>query len=101
MSAKLTATLKNYHNGGGDLTLNVTSALISANTVALVRVIKLIVTRKPDQYSSRLGMFAFVRRRPGYQSLGFPEATLTFETYSADGKFISRTVVVFFDVGFE
>jgi hypothetical protein len=96
-----TLTIKNYHNNGGDLTLKLTSSITSERIVGKVQIIKLIVTRKPDKHSSRLGMFAFVRRRPGYQSLGFSEMTLTIDRFSADGKFVSRTIVVFFDVGVE
>jgi hypothetical protein len=102
MSAELNLTIKNYHNRGGDLRMKITSAITSEKTVGSIRVIKLIITRKPDQHSSRLGMFAYLRNnRSGYQSLGFAEITLTFDRYSDNGKFLSRTVVVFFDVGVE
>ena len=102
MSAKTTITIKDYFNAGGDLKLEVKDSIISEKPVGTVRVIKLKVTRKPDKYSSRLGMFAYVRNtQPGYQSLGFPQVTLTFDRYSADGKFISRTQIDFFDVAVE
>ncbi len=101
MSSELSLTIKDYHNGGGDLKMKILSAITSEKMVGSAQVIRLIITRKPDQHSSRLGMFAFVRRRPGYQSLGFTEMTLTFDRFSDDGKFLSRTVVVFFGVGIE
>jgi hypothetical protein len=99
MSNELSLTIKNYHNGGGDLKMKITSSITSEKTVGSVRVIKLVITRKPDQHSSRLGMFAFIRRtQPGYQSLGFSQATLAFDRYADDGKLLSREAVVFFDV---
>ncbi|MEP6922908.1 MAG: hypothetical protein ABI954_00465 [Pyrinomonadaceae bacterium] len=102
MSSKHTLTIKDYHNRGGDLTVEINVSITSEKIVNSVKIIKLKVTRKPDQYSSRLGMFAFVRNtRPGYQSLGFSQVTTTFDTYSADGKFLSRTVSVFSDVAVE
>ena len=100
-SMEQTLTIKNYHNGGGDLTLKLTGSIISGRVVGKTQIIKLTVVRKPDKHSSRLGMFAFLRRRPGYQSLGFSEMTLTIDIFSADGKLTSKTIVVFFDVGVE
>jgi|GEM_PF-3125059 len=99
MSSKLSLTIKDYHNGGGDLDMKITSAITSEKIVGKVRIIKLTITRKPDQNSSRLGMFAFLRRtQKGYQSLGFSQVTLTFDRYSADGKFLSSAMIDFFDV---
>ncbi len=100
MGSNLTLTIKNYHNGGGDLQLKITSSATSEKVLSGQKIIKLIVTRKPDQYSSRLGMFAFLRNnQPGYQSLGFPQATIAMERFSdSDGKFISTTLIDYFDV---
>ena len=102
MSVRHTITIKDYFNAGGDLTLEVKDSIISEKPVGGVTVIRLKVTRKPDKYSSRLGMFAYIRNtQPGYQSLGFSQVTLTFDQYSADGKFVSRTLIEFFDVAVE
>jgi hypothetical protein len=100
MSSKLTLTIKDYHNGGGDLELKITSSGTSERVFNGTRIIKLTVTRKPDQHSSRLGMFAYLRNnQPVYQSLGFPQATVTFDKYSDDdGTFISKTLIDYFDV---
>ncbi len=100
MSCGLSITIKDYHNGGGDLTLKLTSTQISQGASNLGP-IKLIVTRKPDQHSSRLGMFAFLRTQPGYKSLGFSQLTLTFTKCDDDGKFLSLTTSVYFDVAIE
>lgn len=101
MSIEQSLTIKNYHNNGGDLRIVITSSLTSERMVGKVKIIKLTITRKPDQHSSRLGMFAFVRRRPGYQSLGFSEMTLSIDQYSKNGKFENKTSIIFYDVGVE
>jgi hypothetical protein len=102
MSSKLTVTIKDYHNGGGDLTIEVIEAVTSERKVGGVDVIKLRVTRKPDKHSTRLGMFAYIRNtQPGYKSLGFSEVTLIFDRFANDGKFLSRTITVFSGVAVE
>ena len=102
MSDRHTIIIKDYFNAGGDLKLEVKDSIVSEKPVGAVKVIRLRISRKPDKYSSRLGMFAYVRNtQPGYQSLGFPQVTLTFDRYSADDKFISRILIYFFDVAVE
>ncbi len=102
MSSKFTLTIKDYHNGGGDLTFQINGAIISEKKVGGVDIIKLKIVRKPDKHSTRLGMFAYLRNtQPGYQSLGFSDVTLIFDRFAADGKFLSRTITVFSDVGVE
>jgi hypothetical protein len=97
MSCGLSLTIKDYHNGGGDLTLKLTGAQYSEKASSPV---KLIVYRKPDEHSSRLGMFAYLRNnQPGYQSLGFSELTLTFVKCSDAGAVVSISTNVYFDVG--
>lgn len=100
MSCGLSITIKDYHNGGGDLTLKLTGAQYSEKA-ANSGPIKLIVYRKPDQHSSRLGMFAFLRTQPGYQSIGFSQLTLTFMRCDDAGAFLSLTTSVYFDVAVE
>ncbi len=60
-----------------------------------VRIVKLIVDRKPDKHSNRLSLFAQLHSKPGYQSLGFPEVVLTHDTYSDSGKFLARVMYSF------
>lgn len=99
MSFEISLTIKNYHNRGGDLTLKLSSAQYSEQASNSGRV-KLVVFRKPDQYSSRLGMFAFLRNtQNGYQGIGFTEATLTFRDLNDSGGVVSMAVNVFYDVG--
>lgn len=100
MSSNLTLTIKDYHNGGGDLVLKISGSVTSEKVQNGQKIIKLIVTRKPDQHSSRLGMFAYLRsNQPGYQSLGFPQATIEMERFSdSGGEFISTTLIDYFDV---
>ncbi|MEP6904260.1 MAG: hypothetical protein ABJA66_21255 [Actinomycetota bacterium] len=102
MSGKLTLTIKDYHNGGGDLTIPIIEALTSEKKVGGVAVIKLRIVRKPDKHSSRLGMFAYIRNtQPGYQNLGFSEISLIFDRFADDGKFLSRTITVYSGVAVE
>lgn len=102
MGSKQTVIIKNYHNGGGDLTLEVSMSGISEKMVGGMKIIRLKIARKPDKHSTRLGMFAFLRNtQPGYQNIGFSEVTLTFDRFSEAGKFLSRTFIVFMDVAVE
>lgn len=56
----------------------------------------LTVTRKSDKHSTRMGLFAHLRRNePGYQTLGFPEITLMIDKYANNGQFMSRTMIIF------
>jgi|SRR3954463_6991257 hypothetical protein len=91
-------TIKDYHNGGGDLTLKITVAQYSAGPSSGGRN-KLVVYRKPDMHSSRLGMFAYLwHSKPGYESFGFRQLTLTFTQCDDAGAVHSITTNVFFDV---
>ena len=100
MGSKYTLTIKDYFNGGGDLELIIIGSVISERVLNGHSIIKLIITRKPDRHSSRLGMFAHLRNNyKSYQSIGFPQATLTFDEFSdSNGEFISKTLIDFFDV---
>jgi hypothetical protein len=98
MDCGVSITIKDYHNGGGDLTLKLTGVQYSEKASNSGRV-QLIVYRKPDQHSSRLGMFAFLRNtQPGYQSLGFSQLTLNSMQCNEDGAFLSLATNVYFDV---
>ncbi len=102
MSSKQTVTIKNYHNGGGNLSFEVKQIVISEKSDGSSSIVRLKITRQPDKHSTRLGMFAYLRNnQPNYQSLGFSEVTLIFERYSESGKFLSRTFIVFSDVAVE
>lgn len=102
MSSKQTLIIKNYHNGGGDLKIEVSQVIISEKSDGSNSVVRLKITRKPDKNSTRLGMFAYLRNnQSNYQSLGFSEVTLVFDRYTESGKFLSRTFIVFSDVAVE
>lgn len=102
MSIKQTLTIKGFHNGGGDLTFEVKMSIVSEKIVGGAQIVRLKISRQPDKYSTRLGMFAFIRNnQPNYQSLGFSEVTLIFEQFTESGKFLARTYIVFSDVAVE
>ena len=102
MGSKQTVIIKNYHNGGGDLKIEVRQAVISEKNDGSNVVVRLKITRRPDKHSTRLGMFAYLRNnQPDYQSLGFSEVTLIFDRSSESGKFLSRTFIVFSGVAVE
>src|SRR3982750_1523367 len=91
-------TIKNYHNGGGDLTLKIKGAQYSESASNGGRN-RLIIYRDPDQYSSRLGMFAYLwHNQPGYETLGFPELSLQFTQCNDSGVVISIATNVYFSV---
>ncbi len=99
---KNTLTIKEYWNNGQDLEIEVGIGFVLLDSVKnSVRITRLIVSRKPDKYSSRLGMFAYLHKQNGYQSLGFPEVVLTRDKYSDGGKFISRVMYGFPNVAIE
>lgn len=102
MSSKQTLIIKNYHNGGGDLKIDVVQTIISEKSDGSKSLVRLKIIRKPDKHSARIGMFAFLRNNePNYQSLGFSELVLIYDQFLESGKFVARTYVVFSDVGVE
>jgi hypothetical protein len=97
MSSKLTLTIKDFQTRGANVTFKITSANIGQKMVGSVRVPKLIITRKPDFYSSYFGALARLRRiKPNRQDLNFPQLTVTSDKCDADGKFLSGTMIDFF-----
>src|SRR5438445_11139698 len=91
LMSKNTLTIKKYWNSGGDLETEVASFMVQDRVKDSVRIVRLIVNRKPDKHSSRLNMFAQLRSR----GLGFPEFVLTRDTYDDSGMFISRVMYIF------
>ena len=91
-----TLTIKEWH-GANSITLDVTEGYsIASSSVGGKQSNKLTVNRQSDKHSTRIGLFAYLRRnQPGYQTLGFPEITLAVEKYDAGGQFLSRTVIIF------
>ena len=102
MSSKNILTIKKYWNSGADLVTEVSEGFALIDRVkGSVRIVKLIVNRKPDKNSNRLQLFAQLHTKPGYQSLGFPSIVLMRNKYSDDGKFVSFTMYVFSNVAIE
>ncbi len=98
MSSQLTLTIKDFQIRGGNITMKITSAIIGEKIVSAVRVPKLIIIRKPDFYTSRFAMLALLRRtKPNRQDLNFPQLTVTSDKCDTDGKFLSSTMIDFFD----
>ena len=52
MSSKLTLKIKDFPTRGGNITFKITSANISQKMIGSTRVPKLIITRKPDYFST-------------------------------------------------
>ncbi len=82
--------IKNYHNGGGDLTLNLESYKIER----IKNQTMLTVSRWPDQYSSRFATIANFNRERAL-NYGFTQMVLKVDTFSDNGEFISQKFIVF------
>jgi hypothetical protein len=91
MSNKFTLTIKKYHNDGSSQTLNLESYKIENQN-------RLIVSRLPDHYSSRLAMMANLNKNSHSLSWGFTEMSLFVETFSEAGFLISHRFYVFTSV---
>lgn len=99
MSSKLTLTVKDFPIRGGSITFKITSAGIGQKFVNSVRVPKLTITRNTKAYSIHFFMMAQLRRlNPQDPNATLPQITVTFDSYNANGKFISGTTTDFFDV---
>lgn len=98
--SKNTLTIKDWFDGKS-LELEVGGGYsIASRTKGGKQINKLSVSRKSDKHSTRIGMMAYLRRsKPGYETLGFPEITLTIDKYAASGQFLSRTMIAFSPVG--
>lgn len=97
MKIKNTLNIKNYFNNGGNLLLKIGSFALIEKSRNGNKTYQLIVNRKPDQNSSRLGMMANLNKTNKNLSWGFLEMTLTIEKFSDQGAFISKRVLTFFD----
>lgn len=62
---------------------------------------KLTVWRKPDQFSSRLGMMAHLNKNNKTLSWGFNEMSLTIENFSDQGIFVFRRIISFSGIAVE
>ncbi len=94
MSNKKILAIKDYHNNGGDLKIEVEDFKIE-------RLNQILVSRIPDQYSSRLGMMANLNKNSRSLSWGFTEMIVMVDEFSDQGAFISHKVYVFSSIGVE
>ena len=69
--------------------------------IGATKINKLIVYRKPDQFSSRLGMMANLNKNSHSLSWGFTEITMTVEKFSDQGAFVSLKTMNFISIGVE
>jgi hypothetical protein len=99
MKKKVTLTLEDYWSGGGDLQLEVNEGFamqIASNADGKIKRAKLTVKRKPDKHSTRIGMYSYLyNHEKDYEDFGFPSVSLTVDTYSDAGKFVSRKIYDF------
>lgn len=98
MEIKNTLIIKDWlGTGRGDISFKVGGFALIERSSNSKKFYQLTVNRKPDQYSSRLGMMANLNKTNNTLSWGFLEITLIIEKHSDKDEFISRTVLVFFD----
>lgn len=98
MSNKNTLTIKEWlGTGTGNINFEVGSFALIEKSRGGNKTYQLILNRKPDQYSSRLGMMANLNKSNKTLSWGFLEIILTIEKFSDQGTFISKRVLNFFN----
>jgi hypothetical protein len=97
MSMKNILKIKDYFPGGGDLSLDIGNYAVSEKSVGAKKHYKLIAYRKPDQYSSRLGMMAHLNKTNNTLAWGFLEMSLTTLINEANGDFKTMIIYSFFD----
>ncbi len=91
MKRKKILTIKDWHGTGkGDLHLEVLDYTIERLSYATEVFDRLTVRRKPDQYSSRIGMMAYLNKSKGRLSLGFAGMTLQVAEISENGTVLAH-----------
>ena len=90
MSRKLTLTIDNWTGSGtGSISIPIGGYAMIERTLRGRTTSKLIVNRRPDQYSSRFGMMATLNKNAGALAWGFPAMSLTAEDRDARGRVLS------------
>ena len=91
MGSKKILTIKDwYGTGKGDLKLEVADYTIERLRYQSGVFDRLTIRRKPDQYSSRIGMMAYLNKNRGTLSWGFAGMTLKDDEFSNKGAAITR-----------
>ena len=102
MGNKNILTIKDWTGSGtGSIKIQIGSFMLVERRIGSTKINKLIVYRKPDQYSSRLGMMANLNKTNHSLSWGFTEMTLTVEKFSDQGAFVSLKTMNFSSIGVE
>ncbi len=98
MSSKLTLTIKDFPARRASITFPITSAQIRQQIVGSTLLPKLIVTRKFDSYSLHFIKLAFMQKaKPNHSNNNLSQLTLTFNRSDDRGKFLSTTIIDYFD----
>jgi hypothetical protein len=93
-------TIKNWLGAGTEsITFPVAGYSIVERALGQAITYKLFVYRKPDRFSSRLGMMARLNQNTRTLSWGFTEMSLKIEEFSDQGALISGETREFFGVG--
>lgn len=100
MSEKRTLTIKDWH-GSSSINFQVGTFMLMEKVRQGKRTERLTIWRKPDQFSSRLGMMAELNKRNQTLSWGFNEMSLTIENFSDQGVFVSIKTISFSGIAVE
>ena len=91
MGSKRTLIIKDWHGTGkGDLKLEIVDFEVQRYSYGNATFERVTVRRKPDQYSSRIGMMASLNKRHGKASWGFAGMTIKEKEFSGKGAVIAR-----------
>lgn len=102
MSNKNILIIKDWTGSGtGNIHFQIGSYILVERRIGATKINKLIVYRKPDQFSSRLGMMASLNKNNHSLSWGFTEMTLTIEKFSDQGAFVSLKTINFTSIAVE
>ena len=100
MSEKRTLTIKNWH-GSSSINFQVGTYMLMEKVRQGRKLEKLVVWRKPDQFSSRLGMMAHLNKNNKTLSWGFTEMILTIEKFTDQGVFTALKTISFSGIAVE
>lgn len=102
MDDKNILSIKDWTGSGtGSIKFQISSYILVERRIGSTKINKLIVYRKPDQFSSRLGMMANLNKNSHSLSWGFTEMTLTIEKFSEQGAFVSLKTMSFTRIAVE
>lgn len=93
-NSHISLTIKDFIEAG-DWRTEVGSFAFISQGRGPAQVTKLSINRRPDQYSNRFAVLAYLRHKNRDHNLVFPRATLTVDRYAANGALISRSTYDF------